>query len=158
MEFEFVRVKQSLYSTCLESVENRIHVLNANIKALKTDLQSETKSSAGDKFETGRAMLHREIMQNENQLSIANYELAFLESITDQIEAKEKASVVAVGSLIFTKTSKYFICSGLGKIELDGLKFYACSHDSPISIAMMGKKKGKSFILNDNSFTIEQIY
>ena len=53
-------IKQELYKLCLEYVENRFQTIQNTIKEIQESLGSETKSSAGDKHETGRAMLQLE--------------------------------------------------------------------------------------------------
>ena len=49
--------KQKLYDFCRAFVEVLIARIENNIKGIQESLTSETKSSAGDKQETGRAML-----------------------------------------------------------------------------------------------------
>ena len=55
-----ISIKESLYNECKNALNLRLKVLQQTISDIETNLQSETKSSAGDKHETGRAMLQLE--------------------------------------------------------------------------------------------------
>ena len=61
-------IKLELYDFCLEFVDNRFQTIQNTIKEIQESLLSETKSSAGDKHETGRAMLQLEREKSGNQL------------------------------------------------------------------------------------------
>lgn len=153
-----IGIKNVLYNFCKESIKDRIRVSEANLARLRADLGSETKSSAGDKFETGRAMLQQEMKNNEEQLDSASTELNFLHQIVSKHAFKNSSEEIDVGSLVETKSHNYFICSGIGKVEVDGRRYYACSPHSPISLAMIGKKQGESFQINGKKFQIIAIY
>ena len=63
--------KPQLYVFCRAFVEERIARIQNNIKGIQEALTSETKSSAGDKHETGRAMLQLEREKLGRQLAEA---------------------------------------------------------------------------------------
>ena len=62
-------IKLELYDFCLEFVDNRFQIIQNTIKEIQESLLSETKSSAGDKHETGRAMIQLEQEKLSSQLS-----------------------------------------------------------------------------------------
>ena len=64
-----MNIKEELYNQCIEFVENRFKTIQNTINDIQKSLQSETKSSAGDKHETGRAMLQLEREKAGNQLA-----------------------------------------------------------------------------------------
>lgn len=64
-----MNIKQELSNQCLEFVENRFQTIQNTINEIQESLLSETKSSAGDKHETGRAMLQLEREKSGNQLA-----------------------------------------------------------------------------------------
>jgi len=92
-------------------------VLAEKVSAIRTDIasplaarNSDTKSSAGDKHEVGRAMIQQELDQQEARLiklQAQQQELARvpLERIYDR---------VAFGCLVTTDQGSYFIAIGLG--------------------------------------------
>lgn len=63
--------KQSLYTHCQNHINDRISLLEKQLQSLKEARDNETKSSAGDKFETGRAMMQSEVQKIQSQLQQA---------------------------------------------------------------------------------------
>jgi len=61
--------KNALFNACLEFVDSRLNAITHTINEIQVSLTSETKSSAGDKHETGRAMLQLEREKAGNQLA-----------------------------------------------------------------------------------------
>ena len=61
-------LKETLLSKCHEFIDERHQRIQRTIDEIKVSLQSETKSSAGDKHETGRAMLQLEREKAGQQL------------------------------------------------------------------------------------------
>ncbi|MFT4838171.1 MAG: hypothetical protein ACI9V9_000075, partial [Oleispira sp.] len=55
--------KKTVNTHCLETVGERLTTIEKNLDSLMDAKRNETKSSAGDKYETGRAMI-----QNEEEL------------------------------------------------------------------------------------------
>jgi len=53
----FSKIKQQLYDACLLFVNTKLATITTVMASSKKALHSETKSSAGDKHETGRAMI-----------------------------------------------------------------------------------------------------
>ena len=64
-----MNLKEELYKACKEHIEKREETITKTIRSHQNSLQSETKSSAGDKHETGRAMLQLEMEKAGQQLS-----------------------------------------------------------------------------------------
>ncbi len=64
-----LEVKNYLYNYCFEFIESRLCTIINTILDLRESLDSETKSSAGDKHETGRAMLQLEREKAGSQLA-----------------------------------------------------------------------------------------
>ena len=52
-----LELKKELYNQCSDFIEHRLLAIKSTINDIQESLDSETKSSAGDKHETGRAML-----------------------------------------------------------------------------------------------------
>ena len=101
----------------------------------------EEKSSAGDKYETGRAMSQNLRDLNARQFEEAKVALkAFEKSIQNQ-EFKTAES----GALIQTSEFLYFLGPGLGKISIpEGPEVISLSPIAPLGKLFLGKKKGQS--------------
>ncbi len=147
-----MNVKHQLYNKCQDFLNNRLEVIQNIIKDIQNSLQSETKSSAGDKHETGRAMLQLEREKAGHQLA----ELQKLKEVLQKINPENQHQNVALGSVVFTSQSNYFIAISAGEIVLDGTKFYAISASTPIAKLLLSKQVGDGIEFRDTKFTITE--
>ena len=116
----------------------KIEVIESAIEVAKESRNEEGKSSAGDKFETGREMMQLEIDKLELQLN----KTQLLEDEVKTLNPKRKNPDVDFGSLVKSNFETYYISVGLGKLEVNGQIIYAISLASPIGMALKGKKVG----------------
>ena len=106
---------------------------------------SETKSSAGDKHETGRAMLQLEMEKAGQQLASINQ----MKEIIKRVAIETTSGVVCLGSLVVTDKGNYYLAISMGKIVIDSIPYYAVSINSPIGNQLLGKCEGDSISFND---------
>ena len=144
------KIKISLHKICYNIAEKRI----SNIKNILQDVQdaanNETKSSAGDKHETGRAMAQLETEKLSTQLS----EALKLEQVLQQINPELEHKIVGLGSLVITNNGSFYISVSLGKIEINDEIYFAISAVSPIGKLLLTKKEKESFSFNGKSYVI----
>lgn len=145
--------KQQLIESCLHFLSGKMKDLEHSLKELQDNANDETKSSMGDKYETGRSM----IMLEKEKL------LAQHENIRNQFEVLSKlkpelSDTVKPGSLIRANNSNYFISVGLGKIQFNNQNFFLISPASPIAKEMMNRKQDESFQFNAVTWHIEKVY
>ena len=112
----------------------------------------ETKSSAGDKYETGRAMMHLE----KEKLASQRAEALRQKKVLDQINLSPSPAV-ALGSLVQTNRGWFFVAVGLGKMSLEQEECFAISPAAPIGQALMGKVAGEACTFNGASLIIIDI-
>ena len=105
---------------------------------------SDSKSTAGDKHETGRAMVQIEIDKLKQQLHLQNQTLQTLR----RIEPNQAQNQIGLGSLVQTKNALYFISAAVGKINFEKETVFCISLISPIGQLLLGKKEGDSFTFN----------
>lgn len=148
-----MNIKQQLYNQCLECVENRFQTVKNTIKDIQNSLQSETKSSAGDKHETGRAMLQLEREKAGNQLA----EIQKLKAILNKVDIDAKHQKITLGSIVYTTQSNYFIAISVGEIVLDSEKFYAISQATPIAKLLISNKVGDEVLFRNTTIKITKI-
>ena len=67
-----IELKKELYKQCLDYVQQRMQAAEQAIEAAQKASNDDTKSSAGDKYETGRAMMQQETARNLVQLNETN--------------------------------------------------------------------------------------
>jgi hypothetical protein len=131
-------IKIALVAQLLQHLEQNIAETEQAIASAKESRDNESKSSAGDKYETGRAMMQIELENNGRQLEKSR--LAKKELL--QLNLQEVHSLAGPGSLINTNQGIYFISIGFGKLELAEQPYYAISLASPIGQALKQAKVG----------------
>jgi len=110
----------------------------------------DTKSSAGDKYETGRAMMQQEKDRNTTQLNEANKLMVAL----NHISIKGNSNVIETGSLVITDNGRFYIAISAGTLVVDGESYFAVSPASPIGLKLKGLKAGDGFDLNGKGYKI----
>lgn len=143
-------LKEQLFLACRDFISKKRLVIENVISEIETSLQSETKSSAGDKHETGRAMLQLEREKAGNQLA----EIDKQEELLSKIDISKANTTVSLGSVVFTTEASYFLAIGVGEIIVDNRKFYAVSTKAPISQALLGKRVDDNIVFRDRKFKI----
>ncbi len=146
-------LKQELFDKCLEFVEERIASTNNAINQAKDASKDDTKSSAGDKYETTREMMQQEISRNEAQL----LEAKKLKHALLQIPVNKNSKTVENGSVVLTTYGKFFIAISGGQMTVEGVSYYVISSASPIGKLMNGLKKGGKFTFNGKDFEVEDV-
>lgn len=146
-------IKQDLYQQCEHLLEDRLAQIQNHIADIQESLNSETKSSAGDKHETGRAMLQLEREKAGYQLA----EVERLKTILSMTSTEHRPGKIGLGSLVFTSKAHYFISLSLGALLVDDQTFYAISTKTPIGQLLLGKQVGDQLSFNGHSFVIEQV-
>ncbi len=138
---------------CLEKVEYKIKICQKELNQILHDLSNETKSSAGDKYEVGRAMLQIEREKFGRQLQ----ELEQLQALIKLISTEQNHERIQLGSLVQTSQFNYFISVSLGEIQLGDFSFYAISKQTPVAQELLGKVSGDHVSFRNSSFEIQQI-
>jgi len=147
-------LKKQLYQICSEYVKNRADTVGEIIASNQKALQSETKSSAGDKHETGRAMLQLEMEKASQQLASIDQ----MKEVLGRINPEKISIAVQLGSVVMTTLGNYFLSIGMGKIELNKTIYYAVSTSSPIGKILLGAKVGSSLVFNTKEIQILDIF
>lgn len=144
--------KENILATCKEVLMQRITTAELAMKEAQEASNSEDKSSAGDKYETARAMGQLSRDMNARQLVQARKEMAELHKIDLQ-----PASKIRPGSLVICDVSVYFIAIGLGVVSVSGADIIVVSPGSPIALQMIGKSTGEHFTFNQRNTLIKNI-
>lgn len=147
-------IKEALYAACRQRVEERIAVLEELLASIRESRDNETKSTAGDKHETGRAMMQQEEKNAQDQLAEARR----VQSVLTGLAPGKPSAAVAPGSLVQTDRGTYYLSIGLGKVQLEAGLFYCISLQSPIGLAMAGLKAGERFTFNGQRFAVQAVW
>jgi len=146
-------LKHQLLTECYRYVELRVATAKQSMDNAQQAANEEGKSSAGDKYETGRAMMQIERDKAAHQLN----EAIKLKNVLDQISSEGRVDKIVLGSLVITSTKKIFISIGIGKLNFAGEDFLVVAPSSPLGIALMGLKKGDQITFNKEAITIVEI-
>lgn len=137
-------MKEELYKKCESYLEEKITRISLSIKDLEAALTNESKSSAGDKYETGREMINIEIQKLATQLQ----QFQKLQLTLEISKRNNIATPIKLGSLVKTTKANYFICIPAGELTIREEKVYAIGANSPVAQALLGKTEGDSFSFN----------
>jgi len=148
-----MNIKEELYNACLIFIENRFSTINTTISEIQESLMSETKSSAGDKHETGRAMLQLEREKAGNQLA----EIQKVKEELSKVDVTKTSNIIGLGSIVYTTQNNYFISISAGKIQVNNLTYYAVSPNTPISQVLLSKKAGDEIKFRGQKFQIKSV-
>ena len=146
--------KEKIYQTAIAQVKEKINLLKTERKAINDGILEDTKSSAGDKFETGRETMSRDLMTVENQLKQANYEF---DELCRFQAIKEASATVQEGSLVQVGTDTYLISVSLGQLVVEGKKLFLLSKNSPLGEILIGKKKNDQVEFRGKSILISEL-
>jgi len=146
-------VKDELYKACKVFIDDRLQSVLDRIANIQESLKSETKSSAGDKHETGRAMLQLEREKAGNQLA----DIQEQQELFSKVTIGGVSDVVRLGSLVYTSSGIYFLAISVGAITVATNTYYAISPRSPIGKVLLGKVNGDVFVFNGVTRTITAI-
>ncbi|MFA4868200.1 MAG: 3-oxoacyl-ACP synthase [Pedobacter sp.] len=145
--------KEHLYQLCLNFIEQRIQTAETALAQAREASNDDTKSSAGDKYETSREMMQQDIDRNKRLLIDAEENRKVLEAIGHAVPS----DTIRGGSLVNTNQGIFYISISAGQLQTEGKTVFAISAASPIGKLMLGKKSKDSFSFNGKTYTIQEV-
>lgn len=142
--------KQELYNHCAYYVQQRITTARLAMEAAQESANSESKSSAGDKYETGRAMAQLERDRHAQLLAQARK----MEQELIRLNVGKDYTTVQAGSLVTTNRGSFFISISAGKLQVADADYFAVSSASPVATALSGHKAGDTLTFNNMTYQI----
>jgi transcription elongation GreA/GreB family factor len=125
----------------MEYVKHHIEINSQAVAEAQEAVQGETKNTAGDRYETERAMKQRETELFGKRIDEAMKQHALLMSI----DASKPCDTVMPGALAATSVGLFFIAISTDEITIDGEEYCIISMESPMGQAMAHLKKGAKF-------------
>jgi hypothetical protein len=147
-------LKSEVYQLCLTLVNKRIETAETALAQAQEASNDDTKSSAGDKFETTREMMQQDIFRNKSLLADAKQNLQLLENLNNV----PVLDTVRNGALVYTNHGIFYISISAGQLVSHGQTVFAISAASPVGQLFIGKKVQDDFTFNNKQFVIEKIY
>ncbi|MEO6685245.1 MAG: transcription elongation factor [Dyadobacter sp.] len=122
-------------------LDDRLQVAWKAMEAAQDSANDQSKSSAGDKYETSRSM-----GQLDRSMHARQYEQVRQERVVlDRIGESESLSRGAIGALLETTAGWFFISVSLGAVKFDNQTIIAVSSSSPVGLSFLGKEAGAQF-------------
>ena len=146
-------LKETLFQQCEAFVNTRLQTIQTTISSHQKALSSETKSSAGDKHETGRAMLQLEMEKAGQQLAAVQQ----MQQTLVKINSLKTTNNIALGSIVKTSSTHYFLSISAGTLKGKETEYFAISPSSPIGKLLVGKKAKDSFIWRGEEIKIVHV-
>jgi hypothetical protein len=143
-------LKKQLYEQCVDYIQKRMDAAQFALLETQKASNDDTKSSAGDKYETGREMIQQETNRHLAQLNEANK----LKIALAQISPDAVSEQAGPGSMVITDNGKFFIAISAGTLSVNNEVYFAVSIASPIGLMLKGLKKGNNFVLNGKPYRI----
>ena len=162
-------LKEALKRALVGQLNAQLLTITTSAKRAQDTALGDTKSSAGDKFETTRAMMHRELERLGHQERAIEKDLATLSQITF-LDTRNEAGL---GSVVITSLGCFFVAvsgnditvdqatlqesccdtSELARCECDG-EITPISTQSPIGIALIGAESKSTVAFRGSSFVV----
>jgi len=149
-----IQFKHHLKQFCQQHIEQRMIAAKEAIQNAQDAANNEEKSSAGDKYETGRAMGHLQKDMHARQLTEYIKELSSLLAVNTAVIYDHATA----GAYIETGVVSFFIAAGLGKQMIDGKQIFFLSPNAPLAALLQHKKQGDVFVFNKNSIVIAEVF
>ena len=141
--------KSQIQANLRSILENTLEEARREYVLAKESRDSDTKSSAGDKFETGREMMQREMDKLSALIDNTLNSIAKLDRLVDL----PASAIISEGSLVETDQDTYFISIGYGKLD----SIFAISIESPLGLELKGKRVGDRIEMRGRHITIKSI-
>jgi hypothetical protein len=151
---EKIAYKNQLKDFCIAILQKRIDTSRHAINTAQESSNNEEKSSAGDKYETGRAMAHLEKDMHARQLAANTEELAKLHAV----DVNRIYSGAVQGALVSCPGTSFFIIAGIGVHKILGKTIIFLSPFAPLARSLLSKQQGDQFLFREANKTITEIY
>ncbi len=146
-------LKRELAAHCLIILDEKIASIQGDLDELLHSKQGESKSSAGDKHETARAMMNME----QDKLGRLLKETLTLKEKLLQIDFTKSSKEISAGSLITTNKGVFLLSVSLGKVKLSSSEYFLLSGQSPLGEKLMGRSEGDTVILGNTDYIIQRV-
>lgn len=145
--------KLLVFKALERKVEERIQHLQFSLDDAMQATADDSKSTAGDKHETSRAMAHLEQEKLGSQFS----EALKLKEMLMKLDLSKENITISLGSLVETSIGWLFLSIGLGQLEVDGKSVFCLTPMAPLGKALLNKKAGEAIDWQGNKIEIISI-
>lgn len=146
-------LKEQLHQQCVNYVQQRMDAAQQAIAEAQQAANNDTKSSAGDKYETGREMAQQETNRNLTQLNEANKLMVSL----NRIGTASQSTIAESGSVVKTNLGNFYLSISAGNIKVNNDVYIAISMASPVGLKLKGVKVNDHFDFNGKNYFVTEV-
>jgi hypothetical protein len=143
-------IKKQLFNHCINYVAHHIEINRNAVTEAQSAVTGETKNTAGDRYETERAMKQRETELFGKRLD----DSLKMDLLLQGIDIAKKYRSVVPGALVSTSIGEFFIAISADEVVVDGKEYDIISPESPICRAMATMTVGESFVFRDKTVRV----
>ena len=148
-----IKTKEHLLLSCEQQIMHKYTIVQDKIKSIVASLDDDTKSSAGDKHQTTRAMLQLDREQAGERLA----EIEKTLEVLHKINLRKPVTHAHLGSLVSTSNGIFFLSISLGVVTHQNTMYYCVGLQTPMGKLLLGKQVGDTFCFRDITYRIKSI-
>lgn len=126
--------KESIKKEIIHEILAKIKILDQELQSLQISMLNETKSSMGDKYETGRAMIQNEMAQLLKQKELLHQQFKQAENLAAPVSKK-----IQMGSLFEFNSLYFFISPYPCNLQINSQNIHCITPFSPLGKLVIGK-------------------
>ena len=146
--------RASVIAALALAMEEGIRAAQAAFEELRGSLEGESKSTAGDKHETGRAMVQMEMEQAAARLNRVEGMVRGWKAM----DPNAPRDVVGPGAIVATDHGGFVIGVAWGTFQVpDATDWRGISSDAPLALALRGCQAGEAVTFRGRSWNIVEV-
>jgi transcription elongation GreA/GreB family factor len=145
--------KNQVFEQIETELKIKIDETQQEISSLQQEMSEDTKSSAGDKFETSREMMNQSINRLQDSLQQHKKQLQQLQGL----KGSKSSEKVNMGSFVSCEKTCFLFGLAFGKVNSTKENIFALSLNSPLGRIFLDKKVGDIVKMNQSNYTIKSI-
>ena len=153
-----IPTKTELITDIIRHLERAVIEAQESLNSLNQSMTEETKSSAGDKYETQREMLQAELNLAEKQKSLRLSNLNTFKHLISAADNSTDDTKCTPGKFLHLHFQNQpllvFFGLGFGDIKTNAFSIKGVGTDSPLGQILMNQCKGDQITFNQKSISI----
>ncbi len=149
-----IHTREEVLTAAKNHLMDKLQQLQSSIASVEEGMANESKSSAGDKFETSREMMRQELDKLSSQAQQLQSHLTTVNSVARSYVP----DYIDMGAIAITDAGRYLIADAIGKFAVSSDRFFGLSTAAPIYEQLHQKKAGDTIHMNGRKIKIIKVY
>mgnify|MGYP003396706144 CR=1 FL=1 len=134
-------------------LRDRLELFQDMLTNMSSNLGNDAKSSAGDKHETGLAMMHLE----QEKLNAKLTDLINHKKLVQKLPENEVTTKIGLGSLVKTDKALFYVSIAFLAFKVQNQMVMFISSSAPLMQVLLNKEVGTEVVFNNISYKILEI-